>query len=71
MLVDSVRTAIHFSPCPISATRPVSIGMSIILILYEVNIDALPIQEQVSQDFTSTNDGVMHACGHDIHMARL
>ena len=35
------------------------------------DIDALPIQEQVSQDFTSTNDGVMHACGHDIHMASI
>ena len=40
-------------------------------IAVRTDIDALPIQEQVSQDFTSTNDGVMHACGHDIHMASI
>lgn len=32
-------------------------------------LDALPIQERADVDFASQNDGVMHACGHDIHMA--
>lgn len=32
-------------------------------------LDALPIQERANVDFASKNDGVMHACGHDIHMA--
>jgi len=32
-------------------------------------LDALPIQERANVDFSSKNDGVMHACGHDIHMA--
>lgn len=32
-------------------------------------LDALPIQERTSVDFASKNNGVMHACGHDIHMA--
>lgn len=36
---------------------------------FRAELDALPIQEKVSLDFASKNDGVMHACGHDIHMA--
>ncbi len=31
------------------------------------DIDALPISEATGLDFASTNDGVMHACGHDVH----
>ncbi len=34
-------------------------------------MDALPIQEETGLDFASVNSGVMHACGHDIHMANL
>jgi amidohydrolase len=33
------------------------------------DMDALPIEEQTSLPFRSRNTGVMHACGHDIHMA--
>jgi amidohydrolase len=35
------------------------------------DIDALPIQEDTSLDYRSTHEGVMHACGHDIHAASL
>jgi amidohydrolase len=31
------------------------------------DMDALPIQERTKLDFASRCDGVMHACGHDIH----
>src|SRR5918999_6484682 len=31
------------------------------------DIDALPIQEAAGLAFASRNDGVMHACGHDVH----
>jgi hippurate hydrolase len=31
------------------------------------DIDALPITEATGLEFTSANDGVMHACGHDVH----
>jgi len=34
-------------------------------------LDALPISEKTSLDFKSKHQGVMHACGHDIHMASL
>lgn len=31
------------------------------------DIDALPIDEATGLPFASTNPGVMHACGHDVH----
>lgn len=31
------------------------------------DMDALPIQEHLNLDFASTNSGIMHACGHDVH----
>lgn len=33
------------------------------------DIDALPIQEATEQACASQTDGVMHACGHDVHAA--
>ncbi len=35
------------------------------------DMDALPIQEATGLPFASTNAGVMHACGHDIHTTTL
>ncbi|QKG78877.1 M20 metallopeptidase family protein [Tenuifilum thalassicum] len=32
-------------------------------------LDALPIREETGLEFSSTNENVMHACGHDMHMA--
>ena len=35
------------------------------------DMDALPICENTNLDFKSKNEGVMHACGHDVHMSVL
>ncbi len=33
------------------------------------DMDALPVAERTGVDYASRNSGVMHACGHDCHMA--
>ena len=35
------------------------------------DIDALPVTEDTGLPFASENEGVMHACGHDAHMAMM
>ena len=35
------------------------------------DIDALPVTESTGLAFASKNKGVMHACGHDVHMTSL
>ncbi len=32
------------------------------------DMDALPIREETGAAFASQNEGIMHACGHDIHV---
>ncbi len=39
------------------------------VVLYRADMDALPIKEATGVAYASTVAGVMHACGHDVHMA--
>ncbi len=40
-------------------------------LVLRADMDALPVQEATGHDFASCNDGVMHACGHDMHTAAM
>ncbi|MDD3534075.1 MAG: M20/M25/M40 family metallo-hydrolase, partial [Candidatus Cloacimonetes bacterium] len=39
--------------------------------LFRADMDALPSDEKTGCDFASEHEGLMHACGHDVHMAVL
>lgn len=61
----------------IEITRSVGKGYGIVavikngkgpVILLRADMDALPIKEETGLQFESKNSGVMHACGHDVHM---
>lgn len=41
------------------------------MLALRADIDALPILEQNEVPYRSTNEGVMHACGHDVHASSL
>ena len=40
-------------------------------VLLRTDMDALPVAEQTGLPYASANAGVMHACGHDLHMTAL
>jgi amidohydrolase len=48
---------------PVEGPRPV--------VLLRGDMDALPVTEEVEADHASAVSGVMHACGHDLHVAAL
>lgn len=41
------------------------------IIAIRADMDALPIKEENEVDYCSKNEGVMHACGHDVHSTCL
>ena len=49
----------------IHGTRP---GKTVAL---RTDIDGLPVHEETGAEYASENEGVMHACGHDCHIAIL
>ncbi len=46
----------------VNANSPITIGI-------RADMDGLPIEEKCNIDYKSENKGVMHACGHDAHLA--
>lgn len=41
------------------------------VVLVRSDMDGLPVTEQTGLPYASKNEGVMHACGHDVHMTTL
>ncbi len=47
------------------------VGEGPIALALRADIDALPIDDLITEDFASTVPGVAHACGHDVHLTGL
>lgn len=63
-----ITPKLHINRTAVSATITNGKGPLIVL---RADIDALPIQEETGLPYSSKNDGIMHACGHDMHTACL
>lgn len=46
-------------------------GNPVARVALRADIDALPVTERTGADYASHTQGVMHACGHDCHMAMM
>ncbi|WP_318655817.1 M20/M25/M40 family metallo-hydrolase [Gulosibacter chungangensis] len=71
--VEEKLAALGYRPQRIGGTGVVGVlenGPGAI-VLSRADMDALPLTEQTGLDYASTIDGVMHACGHDFHIAAL
>lgn len=70
---------IYLKDCGLEVSKMAKTGIVAILrgnnsgptLLMRTDMDALPIEEENDISFKSQNKGVMHACGHDGHMAMM
>ena len=69
----------HLHDLGLETTRVAGTGVVAVLegqadrpvLMLRADMDALPICEATGADYCSCTEGVMHACGHDAHMAML
>jgi hippurate hydrolase len=74
----AILTAIDGLPLTVTKGRQVSSVVGVLegarpgpTVLLRGDMDALPMPEDTGLDFASEVPGVMHACGHDTHVAML
>jgi len=75
---EKVLAAIDGLPLEVSTGQALSSVTAVLrgtrpgeTVLLRGDMDALPVTEATGLPYASRNDGVMHACGHDLHTAML
>ena len=58
-------------PTPTSVVGILRGGKPGSTVAFRADMDALPVPEETGLPFASVNEGVSHACGHDVHTAML
>jgi len=66
-ILDEHGITPKFLPDNSGFTAEIGSGSDVIAIRAE--LDAMPIREETGLDYASVHPGIMHACGHDIHLA--
>lgn len=72
--IEAYLTAIGLAPVRMAGTGVVAVldsGRPGPVLMLRADMDALPVTEANALPYASQNPGVMHACGHDAHMAML
>ena len=72
-LIRQRLTAAGLSPqvLPTGTGLICDIGSGDTCIALRADIDALPVPDGIDSPFRSTQEGIAHACGHDVHTAAL
>ncbi len=71
-LVMEYLEELGLSPRPIARTGVIAdMGSGERCVALRADMDALPVQEETGAPYASRREGVMHACGHDAHVAML
>ena len=73
-VIEDYLKALGLPTCRCAGTGVVSLldgGRPGPVLMLRADMDALPVDEANEVDYKSQNPGVMHACGHDAHMAML
>lgn len=73
-LVERELTAMGLQPRRLldtAVTVDISGGKPGKTVALRADLDALPLMEHTGLEFASENPGMMHACGHDFHVAAL
>lgn len=69
--LDELGWTVQPSPTATGAVATLEGGVPGRRVMLRADIDALPVREEVDVEWRSRTDGVMHACGHDVHTASL
>jgi amidohydrolase len=69
--LDGLPLTLHTGEATTSVIATLDAGEPGPTVLLRGDMDALPMPEDTDVDFASEVDGVMHACGHDSHVAML
>lgn len=69
--LDELGISSHSSTAGTGVVAEIGDLESSLIVGLRADMDALPVTEDTGLEFSSKNDGVMHACGHDGHVAIL